>query len=145
MAGDAAMIGWRSDQPRHCRADPCRQLLDRHVLLLDEDQLLGDVSELDIRITERLFVPGKPTAKMWRQLTLARDTRLERVPVRRKAFGGLRPWRRHNVGDLRQRHIETTQHDDQPGGGELTLAIATIAVVGIDVGRSQQSEAVVEA
>jgi len=145
MAGDPAVIACRGDQPRHRRADPGRQFLDRHVLLLDEHQLLGDVSQQNVRIAERLIASREPAAKMRRQLALTRDPLLELVPIQRQAFGRL--WRLggHDVGDLRQRHVEAAQHDDQPRRRQLTLAIAAIAVVRIDVGGNQQSQPVVEA
>jgi len=145
MTGDAAMMARRSGEPRHRCPNPGRQLLDSDMPLLHEYQLLGHVSHEHIGIAEWLLASSQPAAQMCHQFAVTRGAFLERVPVGGQPFGSFRSRHRNDVGDLGERHVEAAEHDNQPRGGELALAVAPIAVLGIDVGRDQQAHLVVEA
>src|SRR5262245_18732053 len=79
------------------------------------------------------------------ELALSGDAPLMAFPIRGKPFGALGAWHRDDLRDCGQRHVETPQHHDQSRGRELILAIAAIAVLGIDVGGNEKAQPIVEA
>ena len=69
---------------------------------------------------------------------------LDRLPVRRDEVGPLCVRCGHDLRDLGERHVESSEECHQTGGLELALAIPSVAVVLVDVGGGQNPEPVVQ-
>ena len=84
-----------------------------------QHQLLGDVALLDLEHVVAPFRSSEPDLEMARQFSLPGDAALDCRPVGRDELTGTWLRRRHDLGDLGQRHVDPTEHRDQPGRGQL--------------------------
>jgi hypothetical protein len=115
------------------------------VALLREHRLRRHVAPTDLPAADgRLVVTSEAAHESVGQLALAGQSLLDRRPVPVEQLRGVRGASLQDRGDLDQWHVEAAQQRDQAGGVELALVIATVAVAGLDLGRPEQTDAVVE-
>jgi hypothetical protein len=119
-------------------------LLHVDVSLFGQNELFRNLALADLRQSYGCFPAKQFAPNVSDQLMLTCDPTLELLPVRGESFGAKRTRCRNDFGDLHEWHIEASEHDHQPRGRELTLAIPAIASAQVYLGRFEQPDMVIQ-
>lgn len=137
----------RCHRNKPCRAveDPIGKFRFSHSSRIGQDQLIGDFALGDGKGWIPTVVTRYLNPQMGCQFTLVGVSALPGVPELRNEIDSIFAGCSNDLLDQLQRHVESTEPNNEPCSFELTLAVLAVTSRSVDMGRDKEALTIVEA